>query len=434
MQKNNIVIFDDLNLNTPLRNAIIDLDFVQPTPIQEKAFPVIMSGIDMVGIAQTGTGKTIAYLLPVLRQLTYSELKHPRVLILAPTRELVIQVTNELNKLTKYMSVRIEAVYGGTNINTQKQRVYDGIDILVATPGRLFDLIMSGVLRLKSIQKVIIDEVDEMLNQGFRPQLMSILDTLPPKRQNLMFSATLTEPVKDIINHYFYCPNIIEIAAHGTPLDQIEQLGYNVLNYNTKINLIEHIIKTQNIEKVLIFVQNKKTADKLADILKTRITGDIGVIHSNKSQNFRINALNSFANGLTQVLIATDIVSRGIDINKVSHVINFDVPDQPADYIHRIGRTGRANQTGTAITLITKNDWQYAEAIENLTKQKINILPFPNQVEESQKFLPEERVALYDKDYIKYKPAKTAKSQTVVKLQKSKSAYKAYKAKISKNK
>lgn len=234
--------FQELNLNTPLLNALNDLGFENPTPIQELVYPAVMSGRDSVGIAQTGTGKTFAYLLPILRQLKYSDQKHARILIVVPTRELVLQVVGEIEKLAKYMTVRVIGVYGGTNINTQKQLVYNGMDIIVATPGRLVDLVMTGVLRLKSIQKLVIDEVDEMLNLGFRPQLMSFMDSLPVRRQNLMFSATLTEDVAAMIDSYFYDPETIEIQNQGTPLEQISQYYYAVPNFYTKISLLENLL------------------------------------------------------------------------------------------------------------------------------------------------------------------------------------------------
>ncbi|HUW06869.1 MAG TPA: DEAD/DEAH box helicase, partial [Williamwhitmania sp.] len=333
--------FDELNLTKPLLNAIADVGYENPTPIQEKAFPVIMSGRDVVGIAQTGTGKTLAYLLPMLRQLSYSEQRHPRILVVVPTRELVLQVIKELEWITKYMTVRHLGVYGGTNINTQKQKVYNGVDVLVATPGRLVDLALCGLLRLKSIQKLVIDEVDEMLNLGFRPQLMNLLDSLPPRRQNLMFSATLTNEVREVIAAFFDNPLTIEIAAHGTPLEKIIQRGYHVPNFFTKVNLMEWLLRNEpEMTKVLVFVATKKLADRLHEQLEEKFPDQLGVIHSNKAQNQRINALKRLEDGTIRVLIATDIIARGLDLSDVTHVINFDTPDVPGDYIHRIGRTG----------------------------------------------------------------------------------------------
>jgi len=265
------MIFEDLNLNKPLLLALNDLEYTNPTPIQEKVFPLIMDGRDVLGIAQTGTGKTFAYLLPILRQLKFSEQKHPRILILVPTRELVLQVVAETNKLTTHMSVRVGGVYGGTNINTQKQMVYNGIDILVATPGRLVDLALSGALRLNLIQKLVIDEAEEMFNLGFRTQLKNVLELLPLKRQNLLFSATMMKDIENIISDFFITPQKIEIAAHGTPLEQITQIAYYVPNYYTKVNLLENLILSNNeLNKVLVFCESRKLADRLYDQIKEK--------------------------------------------------------------------------------------------------------------------------------------------------------------------
>ena len=281
--------FSQLNLNSFLLNALDDLGYTEATEIQEKSFPIIMSGKDLLGIAQTGTGKTFAYLLPILRNLKFSKSKHPRVLILVPTRELVTQIVEELGSLTKYMSTRVVGTYGGTNINTQKLAVNQGCDILISTPGRLFDLASSGTLRLKSIQQLVIDEIDEMLDLGFRPQLTNILDLLPEKRQNLMFSATMSIEVEGIIETFFNRPEKVEVAVSGTPLDNINQYFYSVPNFYTKANLLEHLLNTaEDFEKVLVFVGSKRRADLLHDLLLDNITEKIAVIHSNKSQNQRL--------------------------------------------------------------------------------------------------------------------------------------------------
>jgi ATP-dependent RNA helicase RhlE len=405
------VTFQDFNLNTPLQNALIDLGFENPTPIQEKMYPVVMSGRDAVGIAQTGTGKTFAYLIPILRQLNYSESKHPRILIVVPTRELVLQVVGEAEKLTKYMNVRTTGVYGGTNMNTQKQVVYNGMDILVATPGRLVDLVMTGVLRLKSIQKLVIDEVDEMLNLGFRPQLMSFMDSLPQRRQNLMFSATLTEEVATLIADYFYEPETVEIESQRTPLEQITQYFYSVPNFFTKINLLENLLSNADeFKRVLIFVSVKQVADRVFELIDQKFPDEAGVLHSNKSQNFRINSLERFKNGTNRILISTDVASRGLDILDVSHVINFDTPDAPEDYIHRIGRTGRAEQSGTAITFVNEPEQKNLAEIETFMNRMIQEKPFPADVIISNIFTDEERPVLFDKDYIG-KPKGIADSQ-----------------------
>ncbi len=394
-----MITFKDLNLTKPLLNALSDIGFDNPTPIQEKAFPVIMSGKDAVGIAQTGTGKTFAYLLPILRQLTFSEQRQPRVLIVVPTRELVVQVVDEVAKLSAYMQARCVGVYGGGNINIQKQKVYDGVDILVATPGRLIDLTLSRTLQFNSIQKLVIDEVDEMLNLGFRSQLIKILDILPEKRQNLMFSATLNEDVEMMIDNYFYKPEYIELISRGTPLEKIIQQAYHVPNFYTKVNLLEHLLQTEkNFTKVLLFVKNKKIADDIYKELEGEFAEDIGVIHSNKSQPQRFSAVKKFDEGTHRLLIATDVIARGLDLKDVTHVINFDMPSKEASaYIHRIGRTGRADKTGIAISFITKLNLPMQKEIEALMKKKLEILDMPEAVEISENLTQDEKPVTRDK-------------------------------------
>ncbi len=394
-----MITFKDLNLTKPLLNALSDIGFDNPTPIQEKAFPVIMSGKDAVGIAQTGTGKTFAYLLPILRQLTFSEQRQPRVLIVVPTRELVVQVVDEVAKLSAYMQARCVGVYGGGNINIQKQKVYDGVDILVATPGRLIDLTLSRTLQFNSIQKLVIDEVDEMLNLGFRSQLIKILDILPEKRQNLMFSATLNEDVEMMIDNYFYKPEYIELISRGTPLEKIIQQAYHVPNFYTKVNLLEHLLQTEkNFTKVLLFVKNKKIADDIYKELEGEFAEDIGVIHSNKSQPQRFSAVKKFDEGTHRLLIATDVIARGLDLKDVTHVINFDMPSKEASaYIHRIGRTGRADKTGIAISFITKLNLPMQKEIETLMKKKLEILDMPEAVEISENLTQDEKPVTRDK-------------------------------------
>lgn len=417
------MIFDDFNLNAPLRNALEELGYIYPTPIQQSTYPVAISGRDLIGIAQTGTGKTFAYLLPILRQLGFSDQRQPRVLIIVPTRELVLQVLKEIESLTTYMTLRVAGVYGGANINTQRQVIHNGLDILVATPGRLFDLGVTGVLRFKSIQKLVIDEVDEMLSLGFRPQLMSIMDLLPAKRQNLMFSATLTPDVEAIVDLYFEKPERIEEASHGTPLEKIEQRTYLLPNYNTKVNMLEHLLTyDEEMNRVLIFVRNKRIADKLHERLSEKYAGLIGVIHSNKAPNTRTNALNRFKNGESKALIATDIISRGLDISNVSHVINFDAPLEPADYIHRIGRTGRADKKGVAINLIINDDQELHMAVEQLMKRPIPVLPLPEELKVSTVLTEDEKQApLFDKTYLKAPTAfKNSKGNIQEKKEKNK--------------
>lgn len=384
--------FEDLNLNTPLLNALSDLGFTQPTPIQQKVFSVVMSGRDVVGIAQTGTGKTFAYLLPILRQLTFSKQKEPRVLIVVPTRELVVQLVGEIRKLTPYMTARVEGVYGGTNINTQKLLLVNGLDILVATPGRLVDLAMSRALNLKYVRQFVIDEVDEMLNLGFRAQLTNILDMLPRKRQNLLFSATMTEEVDEMIGIFFNAPVNIEAVRAGTPLERIGQSAYRVPNFFTKINLLEHLLATDDsMQKVLIFGPSKRMADVIYDRLEARFPDQFEIVHSNKSQNFRMNAVAKFEKGLLRGLITTDLLARGLDVTDVTHVINVDTPAEPETYIHRIGRTGRADRDGVAILFVTEAEHAAQEAIETLMEKEIPLLPLPGDLDISDQLTEDER-------------------------------------------
>jgi len=384
--------FDELNLSTPLRNAISDLGFVTPTPIQEQSFSVIMSGRDMVGIAQTGTGKTIAYMLPILRLLPFSRQENPRVLVLVPTRELVLQVVEETEKLAAYSNLRVLGVYGGTNINTQKKAIAEGLDIIVATPGRLYDLAVSRVLQLKSIQKLVIDEVDVMLDLGFRHQLVNIFDILPSQRQNILFSATMTEDVEELLSVFFKNPEKVSVALSGEPLKNIEQTVYHVPNFYTKVNLLLELLSDRDVfSKVLLFVKNKKMADLLFELLDERYKEELCVIHSNKTQNYRIRSIRQFEAGENRVLIATDVMARGLDFDNISHVINVDTPDYPENYIHRIGRTGRAERTGKAVLFTTPNEEKNLEAIESLMQLQVTRLPLPEDLEISEKLTYEER-------------------------------------------
>jgi ATP-dependent RNA helicase RhlE len=383
--------FDDLNLNTPLLSALDDLGYTNPTTIQRKVFPIVMSGKDVCGIAQTGTGKTFAYLLPCLRQWKFSKDKAPQILIIVPTRELVAQVVEAVKALTPYMSLIVTGVYGGVNINTQKALVETGVDVLVATPGRLYDLAMNGAFKTKMIKKLVIDEVDEMLNLGFRTQLKNILDLLPPRRQNLLFSATITEEVETLIETYFNDPIRVEAAPTGTPLENIIQSSYEVPNFYTKVNLLELLLsEDKSMTKVLIFVATKKLADQLYEQLENKFPGTAGVIHSNKEQNNRFNTVKQFQEGNYRFIIATDIVARGIDIAEVTHVINFDTPEIPENYIHRIGRTGRADKKGIAITFVTANEKPALSLIETLMKYKVPIIELPQQLVISEVLTDEE--------------------------------------------
>ena len=384
--------FEDFKISSQLKNAIDDLGFTKPTLIQKESFSVILAGKDMVGIAQTGTGKTFAYMLPILQDLKFSTQEIPRVLVIVPTRELVLQVVDQIQAFSKYKKVRVLGVYGGTNINTQKKAVAEGTDIIVATPGRLYDLVLSRTIQLKSIRKLVIDEVDVMLDLGFRFQITNIFDLLPDRRQNIMFSATMTQDIETLIDDFFIHPSKISIALSGTPLDNISQTCYPVTNFYTKANLLVHLLKdTQEFNKVLVFVSNKKSADRLFEVLDEMYGSEICVIHSNKTQNYRVRSINQFDEGMNRILVATDVMARGLDLEKISHVVNFDTPHFPENYMHRIGRTGRAKQEGKSILFFTEKESEDKASIEALMNYKIPVRDVPSEVEVSKELTPEER-------------------------------------------
>jgi len=384
--------FSTFNISKQLHYAIEDLGFEKPTPIQSQSFSVIQSGKDMVGIAQTGTGKTFAFMLPLLQGLPFSRELHPRILVIVPTRELVIQVVDEIKKFANYMDVRVLGVYGGVNMNRQKEAVVLGCDIIVATPGRLYDLVLSRALQLKSVRKLVIDEVDVMLDLGFRFQLINIFELLPNRRQNIMFSATMTDDVNELIHDFFEAPTTISVAVSGTPLDNIKQSCYSVPNFYTKINLLSYLLQNkEEFSKVLVFVSNKRSADLLFTELEDIFTSEVAVIHSNKTQNYRIRSIENFNNEETRILVTTDIMARGLDLDQISHVVNFDTPPFPENYMHRIGRTGRAEKEGNSILLYTEKEAPLKERIEDLMEVKIPLLEMPSEIEISKQLTYDEQ-------------------------------------------
>ncbi len=391
--------FEELNINRQLLNAVADLGFEKPTPIQEEAFPVGMSGQNIVGIAQTGTGKTLAYMLPILQQLKYSKDYKPRVIILVPTRELVVQVVEQIELFTKYMSTRVLGVYGGVNIKTQMGALTQGQDIVVGTPGRLYDLAVNRSLLLQDVKKLVIDEVDVMLDLGFRFQLNNIFELLPDKRQNIMFSATMTEDVEILINENFIKPEFIAIALSGTPLDNIYQSCYPVANFYTKVNLLGHLLQDkETYQKILIFIDSKKNADRLYEAMEPDFWNELLVIHSNKSQNNRMAAIERFNDNNARILIATDVIARGLDLDDITHVINFDTPKFPENYMHRIGRTGRAEKMGHSILFYTEGEEDWKKEIEKMMEYDIPQLEFPTEVKVSKQLTLDEQPRIIEKN------------------------------------
>jgi len=391
--------FEQFNLPKSLQKAIDELGLTTPTPIQEKSFSVIMSGRDVMGIAQTGTGKTLAYLLPLLKQWKFIATDSPRIVILVPTRELVVQIVDVIESLTKYMSVRTLGIYGGVNINTQKKAVYQGIDILVGTPGRTMDLALDNVIRFDSVQKLVIDEFDEILNLGFRTQVTSVLTMLKNKRQNILFSATMTDEVDAMLDEYFDLPEEVTLAASGTPLEKIEQLAYKTPNFLTKLNLLKGLLREDDsLSRILMFVNNKKIADMVANAIEEEFPEQFGLIHSNKSQNYRLNTMASFQAGELRGIITTDVMARGLDISDVTHVINIEFSEVEEQYIHRIGRTGRADKSGIAISFVAPHEEEIFIQAEILMEKEIKILDLPSNIEIATRLLEFEK----DKKKIKF--------------------------------
>ncbi len=375
--------FSELKLNKQLLNAIEEAGYVDTTDIQEQAIPFILAGRDLIGIAQTGTGKTAAYVLPLLMKIKYAQENTPRALILVPTRELVLQVVENINSLSTYTDIRSTGIYGGVGKTKQADEIAKGIDILVSTPGRLIDLYMDGYVKLNKVKTFIIDEADRMMDMGFLPQIHQILEIVPRKRQNLLFSATFPTKVETLTEDFVSFPERVEVSPQASTVETIEQFYYETPNLQTKLNLAVHLLKDERLERVMIFAGTKKVAETIKSTFDKNKVGKFKIIHSNKGQNSRINAMNEFKAGNTRILIATDISARGIDVEKVSHVINFNTPTQYEDYVHRVGRTGRANNEGIAISFIADDDKYHLKKIQDLIKKDIQKLELPDGIIEA---------------------------------------------------
>ena len=364
--------FEDFKLNKQLLNAVAEAGFERPTPVQQQAIPLLLAGHDLLGVAQTGTGKTAAFGLPLLMKVKYAQGTHPRALILAPTRELILQIEAHLKKLAVYTDLRIVAVYGGVGVKAHSDAVLKGVDVLLATPGRLMELYSRGDLLLKEVKTLVLDEADKMMDMGFMPQIRRLLEILPRKRQNMLFSATMPAKVEELSAEFLEFPVKIEVTPPAAPASTVAQTLYQVPNFLTKIHLLEHLVKDNpEFNRVIIFARSKETADNVFHFLQRKIEPETRVIHGNKDQNTRLNSMNAFREGNVRFLVATDVAARGIDVPAVSHVINFDVPVVYDDYVHRIGRTGRAELTGAAITFATPAEMPHVQRIEELMRQPI---------------------------------------------------------------
>jgi len=374
--------FDSFNLNRQLLDAVADQGYSSPTEVQLKCIPKVLGGQDVIGIAQTGTGKTAAYLLPILMKIKYAQGEEPRALILAPTKELTIQIAEHASRLAKYTDLRILPIYGGIGPKTQIEMINKGVDILVATPGRFSELYLKGEVPVSQLKVLVLDEADRMMDMGFMHQLRKILEVLPRKRQNLLFSATFSDKVERLSAEFLEFPTRVEISPPATPAKEVEQELYHVPNLNTKLNFLKYLLNDkEQFNRVMIFTRTKEVANSVYGFIENRSLGPVKVIHSNKGQNSRINAMNEFKDGNLRVLVSTDVTARGIDVTGVSHVINLDVPAMYEDYVHRIGRTGRAFTKGKAITFATKAELYHVEKIEKLIRGKIPVKQLPEEIE-----------------------------------------------------
>lgn len=374
-------LWRELKLNKQLLTAVDENGFAEPTAIQKKCIPLVLGGQAVIGIAQTGTGKTAAYVLPLLLKVKYQQGKDPRALILVPTKELVVQVLTQARELGKYTDLRIAGIYGGVGPQTQIAEIKNGVDILIATPGRLMEIYLRNELPVKQIKTLVLDEADRMMDMGFMPQLRKIFEVIPGKRQNLLFSATFPAKVEKLSQEFLEFPVKIEVTPQSTPASKVEQELYHVPNLRTKINFIEKLLSgSAEFSRVMIFARTKENADSVFKFIDRKKLGPVRVVHSNKGQNTRINAMSEFKEGKLRVLVSTDVAARGIDVTGVSHVINFDVPILYEDYVHRIGRTGRAFAEGKAITFVTPAEEYHIGKIEKIIREKIAVRKLPADV------------------------------------------------------
>ena len=381
--------FSDLNLNPSILKALSEQDYHTPTPIQEKAIPCILNGNDFLGIAQTGTGKTAAFALPIMQQLLQESSSHqtvlPRALILTPTRELAAQILANLKHYGRYLSLKFCAIFGGVNEKPQIRELRNGVDILVATPGRLLDLYHRKIFSLKGVRYCVLDEADRMLDMGFLPDIRKIMKELSTQRQTMLFSATLPQAIEDLVEDFLNHPVRIDITPPATVAGTVEQYLFFIPK-NQKQEFLQHVLTDSQCEKVIVFSKTKYGADRIGRNLR-KVNIDNCTLHGDKSQKERQKAIKHFQKGDVNVLIATDVASRGIDIADITHVINFDLPDEPENYIHRIGRTGRAGKSGVAFSFCDGAEKRLLRAIEKEIGERIPVVSVKRFWED---FVPQE--------------------------------------------
>ena len=382
--------FEELKLTRQFLDAVKELGYESPSEIQEIVIPRVLGGQDVIGIAQTGTGKTAAYVLPLLQLLKYPQGDEPRALILVPTKELVVQVEEQIQSLCKYTELRYVALYGGVGPKTQIEIIKKGVDIIVATPGRFLEIYAKRVIIPKKIKHVVLDECDRMMDMGFWPQLREIQEKLPQKKQQLLFSATFPERVERIADNFLLFPSRVEVTPQATPATTVEQRVYMVPNFKTKLNLLMHLLEGDEMKRVMVFVRTKADATSMGKFMERSNVGEIRFLHSNIGQNTRMNAIKDFKDGNVRILVSTDVTARGIDVFEVSHVVNFQVPGHYEDYVHRIGRTGRAFKTGVAISFVDQSEEYHLTNIQKIIRQTIPVFEIPEAVK-IEKTEPEEK-------------------------------------------
>lgn len=375
--------FEDLKIKRQYLNALEEMGLETPTEIQKKSIPAIRAGQDVLGIAQTGTGKTAAYLLPLLDHLKYAQGMVPRGLVLVPTKELVHQVSEYARKLSAYTDLRTVALYGGIGPKSQQAELEAGCDLIVATPGRFLELYGKGAIGTKKLKHLVLDEADRMMDMGFMPQLKRILEVIPTKRQNLLFSATFPDHVQRLSEEFLLWPTRIEVSPQSTPVETVTQYWYAVPNFPMKLSLLHRLLEeNEAFSRVIVFVRTREMAENIFRYLTRKELGSVRVLHANKGQNARMNAMDDFKGGEIRLLVTTDVSARGIDIPQVTHVINFSVPRDHLDYVHRIGRTGRALCTGEAITFVDDSERYHLSKIEKIIQMEVEQLPLPDEIEQ----------------------------------------------------
>jgi ATP-dependent RNA helicase RhlE len=369
------MLFTEFGLKSELLRALAEKGYTAPTPIQSRAIPAVLAGRDVIAGAQTGTGKTAAFVLPILHRLGDLPGRSPRALVLTPTRELAAQVADSARTYGRFTAIRTVVVFGGVSVNPQIDLLRKGCELLVATPGRLLDLAERGDVNLRDISTFVLDEADRMLDMGFIPAIRRVLDLLPPKRQNLMFSATYSDEIRALARRFLRDPQTIEVAPRNAAASRVEELVYRVAKEH-KRHLLAHLIDSGRWEQVLVFTRTKHGANRLAQQLEDRGIRT-AAIHGNKSQGARERALSEFKARKITVLVATEIAARGLDIKELPHVVNFELPNVPEDYVHRIGRTARAGAAGCAVSLVSPDELPLLRAIEKVLRRELAVEASP---------------------------------------------------------